>query len=48
MSEINTRFFDAARNVFNPPPAEAPPGNYIPTLVVGIGGTGIRTLRFLK
>ena len=48
MSEINTRFLDAARNVLSPPPADAPPGNYIPTLVVGIGGTGIRTLRFLK
>ena len=48
MSEINTRFIDAARNVLTPQPAEAPRGNYIPTLVVGIGGTGIRTLRFLK
>jgi hypothetical protein len=29
----------------NPPPTE---GNYTPTLILGLGGTGIKTLRYLK
>ncbi len=48
MSTTASRIQQAALDAIRPPAQVAPPGNYTPTLIVGLGGTGIRTLRFLK
>lgn len=48
MSNVTTSLREISLSAIQPQNREAPRGNYTPTLIVGVGGTGIRTLRYLK